>query len=249
MKTTIRTIFRDERQFRLFLVMSLSSLFGVALIAIRMYYADIDLTKIRTAEDFVQIRGGVSFLFLVWNLFLAWIPYWIALNINRVTKLTDSKLAMGSMLAAWLLFFPNAPYIVTDLLHLKSRSPIPLWYDMMVLVTFAWTGLMLGFLSLYEVQQFLQKRLSAKLVWALITAAIFLGSFGVYLGRFLRWNSWDVIMRPATLAEAIILNFSDPAGYASTFNITAVFSIFLLLAYLVLVTLMGETNRRFENNG
>jgi uncharacterized membrane protein len=243
---TIKSLFRDKQQFRLFTVMCLSTLFGFALIGVRLYYQNIEFREIKSMEDFENIRGSYSFLFLIWNLFLAWIPYWIALSIEKAARLTNSRLIIGGMLITWLLFFPNAPYILTDLLHLKSRSPIPKWYDMMVLVSFAWTGLMLGFLSLYEIQLFLQKRLHAKLAWMLTISAIILCAFGIYLGRFLRWNSWDAITNPTTLLQDIIASLSSPLAYSNTIKITLVFSGFLLLAYLTLVALIGEGDPSFK---
>lgn len=243
---TIKSLFRDERQFRLFIVMILSTLFGFALIGVRLYYLNFEIGQLKTAKDIANIRGSYSFFFLIWNLFLAWIPYWIGLNIERIARVTSSRLVIGGFIIMWLLFFPNAPYIVTDLLHLKSRSPIPKWYDMMVLVSFAWTGLMLGFLSLYEIQLFLRRRLYAKLSWILTVSAIILCAFGIYLGRFLRWNSWDVITNPSTLLNDIIVSISDPLAFSNTFNITIVFSGFLLLAYLTLVTLIGESDRSYN---
>ncbi len=246
MKTIIKSLFRDERQFRIYLVMCLSTIFGFALISVRLYYSNFDYDQIKTSNDYTAIRGSYSFLFLVWNLFLAWIPYWISLSIEKVSRLTGSRLIIGGILISWLLFFPNAPYIVTDLLHLKSRSPIPKWYDLMVLVSFAWTGLMLGFLSLYEIQLFLRKRISAVLSWSLTISAIILCAFGIYLGRFLRWNSWDAITNPTSLLQDITTSLSSPMAYSNTFNITIVFSGFLFLAYLTLVTLMGDGDRSFK---
>ena len=246
MKTIIKSMFRDQRQFRLFTVMCMSTIFGFALIAVRLHYANFEFEQIKSVKDLTNIRGTYSFMFLIWNLFLAWIPYWISLSIEKITRLTGSRLIVGTMLLCWLLFFPNAPYIVTDLLHLKSRSPIPKWYDMMVLVSFAWTGLMLGFLSLYEIQLFLKKRLHDNLVWMLTISAIILCAFGIYLGRFLRWNSWDVITNPSSLLQDITESFSNPMVYSNTFNITIVFSCFLLLSYLTLVALMSEGSHRFK---
>ena len=243
---TIKSLFRDERQFRIILVMCLSTIFGFALISVRLYYANFEFEEIKTVKDYEAIRGSYSFLFLIWNLFLAWVPYWIALSIEKVLSLTGSRLIVGGMLISWLLFFPNAPYIVTDLLHLKSRSPIPKWYDLMVLVSFAWTGLMLGFLSLYEIQLFFRKRLSIMLSWLLTVSAIILCSFGIYLGRFLRWNSWDAITNPTSLLQDIISSLSSPLASSNTFNITVVFSGFLLLAYLTLVALIAEGDQNFK---
>ena len=242
----LKSFFRDKRQFRLFVIMILSTFFCFALIGVRLQYLNFEFDQVNSAEDLAKIRGSKSFLFLVWNLFLAWIPYWISLNIERVTQVSGSRLIAGSMLICWLLYFPNAPYILTDLLHLKSRSPIPKWYDMMVLVSFAWTGLMLGFLSLFEIQLFLKKRMHDKLAWILTFSAIVLCAFGIYLGRFLRWNSWDVITKPSTLLQDLIINLSSPITYSATIHITLVISGFLFLAYLTLVALIGEGNRKYK---
>ncbi len=241
---TLQIYFRDERQFRLFIVMCLSTLFGITLLSARLYSTSFDLSQVINARDFEKVRGTPTFLFLIWNLFLAWVPYWIALSIEKISRWSGSWLVIALILIVWLLFFPNAPYIVTDLLHLKSRSPIPKWYDLMVLVSFAWTGLMLGFLSLYEIQLFLRKRLHTKLVWLFTISAIILCAFGIFLGRFLRWNSWDVISNPGNLFQDIIINISNPGAFSTTFNIILVFSGFLLLAYVTLVTLIGEEDRK-----
>ena len=247
MKTKILSYFRDRRQFRLFLAMCFSTLFGFILIAVRLQFTDIDVSEILYSKDFSNLRGSRSFFFLIWNLFLAWIPYWIALNIERIAQISKSRLIVGGCLISWLLFFPNAPYIVTDLLHLKSRSPIPKWYDLIVFVSFAWTGLMLGFLSLHEIQLFFRRRLSAKVTWLLTFSSIVLCAFGIYLGRFLRWNSWDVLTNPGLLFQDIITSISDPSVYSNTLKITFIFSIFLLLAYLTLVALIGDADRSEKN--
>ena len=243
---TIKLYFRDEQQFRLFAVMILSSVFGLVLIGIRLYYVNFELLQLSNLNDFENIRGSKSFLFLIWNLFLAWIPYFISLSIEKIARLTGSRFLVGTFLVCWLLFFPNAPYIVTDLLHLKSRAPIPKWYDLMVLFSFAWTGLLLGFLSLYEIQRFLKKRLHPKLAWVFTVLAIILCAFGIYLGRFLRWNSWDVVFNPTTLLQDITVSLSHPTIYTNTLKITLVFSGFLLLVYLTMVALISGTGKKIK---
>ena len=154
---TIKNFFRDQQQMKLFFILSVSTLFCFVMVAFRLKQIGVDFEKIHTIEDLKKYKWNVSFLFLIWNLFLAWIPYWIALCIPKIYEFFKSKIIIAFALLLWLLFFPNAPYILTDLLHIKVRTPIPLWYDVMMILTFAWTGLMLGFLSLFEVQLFLQK--------------------------------------------------------------------------------------------
>ena len=147
------------------------------------------------------------YLFLPWNLFLAWVPYAFA---HQLLPGRGFPAANGALLVLWLLFFPNAPYIITDFLHLRPRPPIPVWYDTLMLFSFAWTGLLLGFCSLMEVQAFAEHQWNKK--WAQLGAAlaILLGSFGVYMGRFLRWNSWDAFIRPLDVLYSVMQLAYDP---------------------------------------
>ena len=138
----------------------------------------------------------------------------------------------------WLLFFPNAPYILTDLLHLKTRTPIPLWYDVMMILTFAWTGLMLGFLSLFEVQLFLQKFIGKTIASLMSVIAIFLCGIGIYIGRFQRWNSWDVVVNPFALISDVLNTLIHPMAYMRTLGLAVVISVFLLLGYSTIITLL-----------
>ena len=136
---------------------------------------------------------------LVWNLFLAWIPFAIALYIYDGYRRARCACRSGAG-AVWLVFFPNAPYIVTDFKWLRVSAGAPLWYDVVLVSAAAWCGLLLGFVSLYLMQAVI-RRLWARSCVALRLRHLALGSFGVYLGRFQRWNSWDVFTRPRVLAQ------------------------------------------------
>lgn len=232
----LKSLFRDHRQYKLFFLMLASTAFCLALIGIRIHESNFDYQQIQSTQDVVRLRGTTSFLFLVWNLFLAWIPYWIALALEGRYQWSKSRWLAGAMLIAWLLFFPNAPYILTDLLHLRNRAPIPHWYDLILIVSFAWTGLMLGFLSLYEIQFFIKKRLPNTVSWLLTVGAIFLCSFGIFLGRCLRWNSWDILTSPFSLFQDIF----NSLQYQGAINMTITLSGFLLMGYLTLTTLISE---------
>ncbi len=94
----------------------------------------------------IKITGSYFFLFLVWNLFLALIPF--AISTYLVSKPEISKVRLFLWATVWLLFLPNAPYIVTDLVHLKLHNPFWGWFDVLLLVSFAINGLLLYFLSL-----------------------------------------------------------------------------------------------------
>ncbi len=239
MVTKFKNLFRDDKQFRLFIILCLSTLFNFTLLGVRMHHLEFTYSDVNSVNDIKALRGTTGFLFLVWNLFLAWIPYWISISIGPAYKHYGSKIIIACLLVTWLLFFPNAPYILTDLLHLRSRAPIPKWYDMMLIASFAWTGLILGLLSLYEVQLFLKKQIGNILAWTISITSIFLCGFGIYVGRFLRWNSWDIITHPISLLSQVSDVILNPGIYGNTVGISIVLGMFLLLAYLKMVFLMG----------
>src|ERR671936_2771776 len=141
---------------------------------------------------------------LVWNLLLAWIPLGLALLLydRRVRRAGIATLTGIGLL--WLLFFPNAPYIVTDFEHLAGNTgEKKFWFDGVLIGTAATTGLLLGFVSLYLLQAIVRRRVGARCGWLFVFAALGLGSFGIYLGRVLRWNSWDIFVRPGTRASEL----------------------------------------------
>lgn len=236
----IQYLFRDKRQFRLFLILCVSTLFNLALVLYRIHYTQFNFAEIVSVGKLADYRGEMTFLFLIWNLFLAWIPYWISIALSPIYNRTKSKILSLALMASWLLFLPNAPYILTDLLHLRSRFPIPHWYDVMMLFSFAWTGLMLGLMSMYEVQLFLEKKINRILVHSMMLITIAASSFGIWLGRFHRWNSWDILSNPIALFQDIATQFIDPATNWRTLSIVVVLSVFLSLSYFTVVTLIGD---------
>ncbi len=137
----------------------------------------------------MYITRELLFIFLVWNLFLAWIPFYV----SALLQLFKQKRRVSYLLLiTWLLFFPNSLYIITDLIHVGRGSDFPRWFDAILIFSAAVLGLLMAFISLYRVEQFLETKMKQRVVHALMIFILFLGSFGVYLGRFLRWNSWDV---------------------------------------------------------
>lgn len=184
----------------------------------------------------VYITGSHSFLFLLWNLFLAWVPFSVAWLLEVVEQQRRLPVALYlSALSFWLLFFPNAPYILTDFVHLRQRPPVPLWFDLSVLLSFAWTGLTLGLVSLRLVQNSIQKRLGTWFGRFAVCIAVLLGGFGIYLGRFERWNSWDILLQTDALMASIVQRITDPLAHPKAFAVTAVFAVFLSIAYGVLL--------------
>ncbi|QRA42771.1 DUF1361 domain-containing protein [Chryseobacterium cucumeris] len=204
--------FVEPSRFKINVLLIMMTIFCFSLSAFRYYISD---TKV--------------FLFLNWNLFLAWIPlllssFVLAFNIR-------SKISLVFIIIIWILFFPNSPYILTDLFHLKARNSIPIWYDLIVILSFAWTGLICGFISLNDIEKKLSYYGKKNSINGIIVFFLFMSSFGVYLGRFLRWNSWDVLNNPFGLFSDIVVRFIYPMEYTKTWGVTLLMGIMLNFMY------------------
>lgn len=172
-----------------------------------------------------------KFFFLNWNLFLAFIP-WALTSLAAIKPVIQkSKIRIAVLLVVWLLFFPNAPYILTDLLYLRFRFTMPLWYDLLLILSFAWTGLLFGFLSLWDIEQILNKHLKPVFITLLSTVFLFIGSFGIYVGRYLRWNSWDILTDPLELMYDISDRVANPFKHPGTWGMTLFMGLFLNMLY------------------
>jgi uncharacterized membrane protein len=182
------------------------------------------------------LTGRIGLRLLVWNMFLAVVPYPFALLVDVLGRRPHVRswvlLAPG---AVWLAFFPNAPYLVTDLIHLQPTRAIPLWYDGLVFFAFAATGLLLAFASLYLVQATVARRRSPTWGWAVAAASIGLGSYGIYLGRIQRWNSWDVLTHPSQLFHSVSAQIIDPVSNRTAVVLTVGFAVFLTAVYAILL--------------
>ncbi len=185
----------------------------------------------------VFLRSGYSntiiYYFLVWNLFLAWIPLSISFLLNCFKKqFIKSHWLKLIFLPLWLLFFPNSLYLVTDFLHLTPKPPVPLWFDMLLLLSFSWAGLLVGFVSLKSIQKLLSACYGKTWAWICTFLILFLSSFGIYLGRFLRWNSWDIFFNPVGVLADVVPRVFMPLQYPSSLAVTVLFFGFFLVAYL-----------------
>jgi uncharacterized membrane protein len=182
--------------------------------------------------------GDPFYDFLVWNLVLAWVPFALAL-----AAYANARRGGGAFVVVlgvlWLLFFPNAPYLLTDFIHLHESLTTPLWYDALMLAAFAWTGLALGFASLYVMQTIWQRAAGAVVSWLGVVGALALASFGVYLGRFLRFNSWDTLVRPGQIADVVRNDLENPFQHPRLFAALVVLTGALTVAYLVVYSAVG----------
>lgn len=187
----------------------------------------------------LYISSSTCYIFLIWNLFLAWIPLYFSQKLSDVpSERKNWKILV--LFLSWLVFFPNAPYIITDLFHLVPKRNVPLWYDLVLIMSFAWNGLLLGFVSLMEIHQALLKMFSVKSTWAIIGSILLLSGYGIYLGRFERWNSWDIITHPFRLVRHIFLNFQDPEALPRIIGVTFSFGVFLMISYATIYFLSNK---------
>ena len=164
--------------------------------------------------------------FLVWNLILAGVPLIISTWLLENPKACKSKI-LFLLSAIWLLFLPNAPYIITDFLHFKTSRGMPEWFDLLLLMSFSWSGIAFGFLSMADMHKIWETRFNAKTGWMFIAACCLLSGFGIYLGRFLRYNSWDIISNPLELITDIPLLLCQ----LRTIGFSLGYGSFVLLAY------------------
>jgi uncharacterized membrane protein len=190
-------------------------------------------------DEFRILRTGDPFYrFLAWNLFLAWVPFILAIvAFHRAQRRLDA--GVGVLLGLWLIFFPNAPYMLTDFIHLGESGSVPVWYDALMLSSFAWTALLLGFASLYLVQQVARRVVGLAWSWVGVAGVLALASFGVYLGRFVRFNSWDALIRPGRVLDVISNDVENPFRHPLMIVVLLALTAFLLVGYAVLYAFAG----------
>lgn len=181
----------------------------------------------------VRLSHSPSYIFLIWNLFLAWVPFvcsQLAAEMQRRAPAAWWRLLLPG--ALWLLFFPNAVYLVTDFVHLRAREGIPLWFDIGMLAAFAWSGCFLAVVSLRTMQALVARYLGAALSWLFVAGVFGLNGLGIYLGRFLRWNSWDVFTDPHGVLHDVAAIVAHPLANRQATGVTALFAMLLLVCYM-----------------
>lgn len=184
------------------------------------------------------VTDSSRYIFLLWNLILAAIPAVLAWGLVMRLK-QHSWLGWQQLLLSilWLGFLPNSFYLVTDFVHLRPNYEADLLFDIILLSSFLLTGLTLGFVSVFLVHQEIIKRLKQNQAIVLVALIFLVSSFAVYLGRFTRWNSWDVLLRPAGLLFDVTDRFVNPAAHSQTYLVTS--TMFLLLFSLYMVVWEG----------
>ena len=175
--------------------------------------------------------GSLAYGFLAWNLILAFIPYLITRWLTGQAAVIQNRVKLILVLFAWLLFVPNSFYIITDLFHLDHFESAPQWFDLVLILSFAWNGVLCGIMSLRRVEMILISLKGRDLSIFMVYLVMWLNAFGIYIGRFLRFNSWDIVTDPYSLITGIlnmlIHPFQNFAGWAMTFC----YSVFMTFLY------------------
>ncbi len=185
----------------------------------------------------VERTGDGYYRFLLGNLFLAAVPLFLSTGLRVADRLRLNWTIKTVLFTLWLLFLPNAPYILTDILHLTRASQAPAWYDLALLLSCAGTGLLMGYLSLIDVQGTVTRMFNSVVGWVFALVSLVLSGFAIYLGRFLRWNSWDVSITPTRVFQ-IAGGAMHPLSNVRPLAVTFVFGIILVLGYISLRLLM-----------
>jgi len=179
----------------------------------------------------IVMTGEISYAFLAWNLFLAWIPYFISRLLSHRFSVLRSKIKFASLIFLWLMFMPNTFYIITDLFHLDLVTGKHQWFDLTMILSFAWTGILFGIISIRRMEMILVSAKGKLFASIVICAVMWLNAFGVYIGRYLRFNSWEIITNPFQLLNEIFAILLDPYSYRWVWAMTFCFSIFMLIIY------------------
>jgi uncharacterized membrane protein len=218
-----RLLRHEARQVAVLASLIFATVLCVLLLCARIVYAD-----------------SLAHIGLLWNLCLAWLPMLAALIVYNLRK-RDAAHAWALIVPCaflWLLFFPNAPYILTDILHLQARVGVPLWYDLILLIAFAWTGTFLGLVSLYLMHTLVRRAAGSAAGWVFTLGVLALTGFGVYLGRFPRWNSWDLFVSPVALLVDIWQRLRHPLAQPRTVVFSGLFSLCVTTMYLMLTAVI-----------
>lgn len=205
------------KQTRLLRILLLSSLFTFSIFMVRVL----------NQQDF-------EYWYLNWNLFLAWLP--LLFSVVLVKRLGSSPWLSWQNIALsllWLGFLPNSFYLMTDFIHLQHTLNSTLLFDVVLLLSYTLNGLLLGFISVFMIHDELKKRLSSNVSDALIAVIFLACSFAIYLGRYLRWNTWDVLINPAGILFDVSDRFINPGAHGQTFSTTALFFVFITGTYFI----------------
>ena len=180
------------------------------------------------------VDGNFIHSYLLWNLFLAWLPLLLSYRLQEVLIRKAWSSWEGLLLTvAWIAFLPNSFYMVSDFIHLAELSGDQLLWGAVVFSSFVFTSLLLGVASLYMVHKELLKRLYPRTAGTIVAGLLVLASAAIYAGRDLRWNSWDVILNPFGLLFDVSERVIHPGEYLQVLSVIVPFFVLLTMVYFV----------------
>lgn len=179
-------------------------------------------------------RYEPDFIYMIWNLFLAWISFVAALVLERTLhRAVWSSWYALFVTALWLTFLPNTFYMLTDFIHIQEFTSADLVSGVIMLSSFILNGVVLGLLSLYLVHRELVKRMRARTAVGIVGLVLISCSFAIYIGRELRWNTWDIVTNPASVLFDVTDRLLNPGAHPNMFGITLGFFVLLTALYSV----------------
>ncbi len=196
-------------------LMVVSVFFSTAMLVIRVFYT-----------------GKITFISLEWNLFLAFIPYFISQWLTGKPSVINNKWMFATVFCTWLVFIPNSFYILTDLFHLQENNNTPLWFDLLLILSFAWNGLVAGILSVRHIEKIVIILWRYKHELLFLYPVMLLNALGIFIGRYLRYNSWDVITNPFHLMMDIFDLLTHPVLYRNAWGMIFFYSVFMVILYM-----------------
>ncbi len=179
----------------------------------------------------------LTFVFLIWNLLLAYLPWLMTSLAGSRLRMAGGKLVFYLLFGCWLAFIPNSFYILTDLYHLGDSYNdflVPDWFDLVMILSFAWNGLLLGILSVRQMEKLMRARFQKMPALLFLIPIMWLNALGVYVGRYMRYNSWDLLTDPFALIRGIAGILIHPFSDRYAWGMITCFSILLTLIYLTL---------------
>jgi uncharacterized membrane protein len=181
------------------------------------------------------ITQSTLFIFMATNLTLAWISFGLAHVLTRFRSQLSGgqRIWFAILLVAWLGFLPNSFYIITDFIHVRPRGDINQLYDVLMMTSFAFNGFIAGLASMFVVHKLLIRRFGSLLAARFIAVSAFASGFAIYLGRYLRWNTWDVVVNPFGLLFDVSDRLVNPGDHPQAFVTTITFALFIGVSYLL----------------
>lgn len=178
-----------------------------------------------------KLTNSIFYFFLIWNLFLAYTPLGFTCLMKSKKSIRDKWYYFYPAAMVWLLLLPNSPYIITDFVHLRKETSIPFWFDILLIASFSVTGMLFGLASMKDIFKMFSKRFSIRTTWVLMGGISLLCGFGMYVGRFLRYNSWDILQKPYTLTIDILCSLTSSETCKPAWGITIGFGTLMFMLF------------------